>query len=95
METIKGTVTSLMGQWQQQQKNARHSDPREHLKKLLTKRELGHIKVDYFRQGVLGISVDSSSWLYTLGLKKLELLEGLKKNLPQIREIFLRTGEIK
>jgi len=64
------------------------------LKKLLTKRELQHIKFNYFRKGILGISVDSSGWLYHLSLKKEGLLISLQKNLTDLKEIHFRLGEV-
>ncbi|MCX5714636.1 MAG: DciA family protein [Candidatus Omnitrophica bacterium] len=93
MEEIKDAITSLMRQLQQKQEVSRHDNPTEWLKKILTKKELKHIKIDYFRQGTLGVSVDSSSWLYTLGIKKAELLAKLKKESLNIKDIHLRIGE--
>ncbi len=94
MEEIKDTISALMRQWQSKESRLKHENPQEWLKKILTKKELKHIKVDYFHQGVLGLSVDSSVWLYTLGIKKRELLDKLKNESPQIREIVLRIGEM-
>lgn len=67
--------------------------PQQWLKKTLTKKELQHIKVKYFSKGVLGLSVDSSSWLYILSLRKEELLESLKKESSELKNISLRIGE--
>lgn len=73
---------------------ADESDPQDWLRKVLTKRELGHIKFQYLRKGILGIKVDSSSWLYSLNLKKEGLLNKLKKYSDQIKEIRLSIGDI-
>ncbi len=70
------------------------TQPQQWLKKALTKKELGHIKVKYFSKGVLGLSVDSSPWLYILSLKKEELLGKLKKENPGLKNIIFRIGEI-
>jgi len=70
------------------------SGPQTWLKKALTKKELGHIRVKYFSQGILGISVDSSVWLYVLSSKKEELLGQLKKEHPELKNINFRIGEI-
>jgi len=70
-------------------------EPQEWLKKVLTKKELGHIKFNYFRKGLLSLNVDSSSWLYSLNLQKESLLEKLKKCSSEIKEIRLRIGEVK
>ena len=68
--------------------------PQKWLKKVLTKKELGHIRVKYFSQGILGLNVDSSVWLYILSLKKEELLQELKKDNPELKNINFRIGEI-
>ena len=68
--------------------------PQEWLKKTLTKKELGHIRVKYFSKGILGLSVDSSAWLYILSLKKEELILKLRKENPALKTINLSIGEI-
>lgn len=65
------------------------------LKKVLTKRELAHIKFNYFKKGVLEIKVDSSGWLYSLTLKKDTLLESLRSLSADIKNIRFRMGSIK
>lgn len=70
------------------------ADPETWLKKALTKKELRHIKVKYFNKGILGLSVDSSAWLYVLSLKKEELILKLKKENPALKNIVLRIGEV-
>lgn len=64
------------------------------LKKTLTKKELNHVKFSYFRRGVLGIIVDSSSWLYYLNLHKQRLLTRLCKKFDKIKDIRFVLGEI-
>lgn len=68
--------------------------PQEWLKKTLTKKELGHIRVKYFSKGVLGLSVDSSAWLYVLSLKKEELIVKLQKENPALKNINFSIGDI-
>ena len=83
-----------MRELESKKSNSCGADPHLWLKKALTKKELGHIKVKYFSKGVLGLSVDSSAWLYILSLKKEELLAALKKENPGLKNINLRIGEI-
>ena len=66
----------------------------EALKKLLTKKELKHIKLHYFKKGILGIKVDSSGWLYQFSLKKEVLLKDLQPGLAEIKSIRFSLGEI-
>jgi len=95
IEPIKETIAGLMQDWAAQKKRAPPDDPWVLLKKALTKRELRHIKVSYFRKGILGLHVDSSSWLYSLNLRKQTLLSKLTAKSAGIKDIRFRIGEIK
>lgn len=94
VEPIKNTIEGLI-----KKLDLARNQPGKHnfdflLKKHLTKVELKHIKFNYFKKGVLGISVDSSSWLYQLSLKKATLLEELQKSSGnEIRDLRLRLGD--
>jgi hypothetical protein len=95
MEAIKDTVTSVMQGLQAKKTRTRGDEPGALLKKVLTKKELGHIKFNYFKKGILSLCVDSSSWLYNLNLKKEDLLFELNKKSSAIKDIRFRIGEIK
>lgn len=94
MELLKKTLDEVMRGICLKKNNPSGEDPQQWLKKALTKKEMQHIKVKYFNKGVLGLSVDSSAWLYVLSLKKEELLGKLKQDNPKIKNISLRIGEI-
>ena len=94
MEPLKNTLDALMRSLANQQEGVQGAGPEQWLKKVLTKKELQHIKVKYFHKGTLGLNVDSSTWLYVLSLKKEELLRGLKKENPQLKNLSLRIGEL-
>ena len=94
MELLKNTVDRLMAGLSAKKTASTGVGPEQWLKKALTKKELGHIKVKYFHKGILGLSVDSSTWLYALSLKKEELLGKLQKESPELKNITLRIGEI-
>lgn len=94
MELLKNTLAEVMRGLSAKKNDSSVEDPQEWLKKSLTKKELQHIKVKYFDKGVLGLSVDSSAWLYVLSLKKEELLSKLKKDKPTLKNISFRIGEI-
>jgi len=93
MELLKNTLDNLMRQLDAKKAVFRKTGPQQWLKKALTKKELGHIRVKYFSKGVLGLSVDSSAWLYILSLKKEALLKELKKENPELKNINFRIGE--
>lgn len=95
METIKATVNSLLAAWEAKKKEPRANKVEPLFKKALTKKEIKHIKFNYFRKGVLSVMVDSSGWLYRLNLKKYDLLLELRKGLADIKDIRFRIGEVK
>jgi len=95
MESIKEALVPVMRDLESQKNGlAPKNTPQDWLKKTLTKKEMGHIRFKYFKKGTLSLSVDSSSWLYALTLKKQELLEGLQKQNIGVRDILLRIGDV-
>lgn len=95
MEAIKDTLINVMQRLKTKKTGICDDGPRALLKKVLTKKELAHIKFNYFRKGILSLYVDSSSWLYSFSLKKEDLLLGLNKKSCAIKDIRFRIGEIK
>lgn len=73
----------------------REDSPQGWLKKALNKRQREHIKVNYFKKGVLSLNIDSSSWLYSFTLQKESLFAKLSEFSGDIKEIRFRIGEIK
>jgi len=91
MQALKDIITEVM-QGLKKKKPA-HDEPEVLLKRVLPKRELGHVKFRYFSKGVLGITVDSSSWIYQLNLQKPALLAKLGKKSKNIKDIRFYIGE--
>jgi len=94
MERIRAPVENIIRELTTQKKANKESAPEVWLKKTLTRKELGHIKFHYFRQGVLGVRVDSSAWKYSLSLKKANLLMKLQGYAPEIKELRFSVGDI-
>jgi predicted nucleic acid-binding Zn ribbon protein len=94
METLKDAVHSVMQDLLAGERRVSKDNPQELLRRALTKQEARHIKFNYFKNGILNISVDSSSWLYNLNLQKEELLARLNKGLLTVKEIRFRIGEV-
>ncbi len=95
MERIKDTIKGIMEDWKVKKPKKSDDDPEGLLKKILSKRELAHIKLHYFKKGILGLNVDSSSWLYRLNLDKEGLLLKLNQKNNTIKDIRFRIGEVK
>lgn len=95
MEAIRDVVLSVIEGLQVKKSGAAADDPQGWLKKVLTKKELGHIKFNYFRKGILSLSTDSSGWLYHFSLEKADLLAKLQKESGALKDIRFRIGEMK
>ncbi|MFH0762975.1 MAG: DciA family protein [Candidatus Omnitrophota bacterium] len=97
METIRETILNVFkGLSSKKEKGINQANVWGLLEKTLTKKELKHIKFNYFKGGVLGVGVDSSTWLYSFNLKKEKLLKFLNNNPGiQLKEIRFNIGEIK
>lgn len=93
MERIQDTIQQVIGNLAAKKGDQDIKHPREIIKKLLTKKELAHIKVTNFYKGILYVDVDSSSWLYALTLRKKSFLEELKEAVPPIADIRFRIGD--
>ncbi len=95
MEAIKETINNLMLVWGTKKKSADFYNFENLLNKLLTKKEIRHIKFNYFKKGVLDIKVDSSNWLYYFNLKKKELVTSMRQDIESIKDIRFYLGETK
>ena len=93
MEAIKDTLQGLMRSWEERLKKSSPDEPGVWLRKLLTKKELRHIKFRYFKKGILGLNVDSSTWLYYFNLKKEEFLNRLCQQSAGVKDISFYIGE--
>jgi hypothetical protein len=94
MELIKDTIKNVIQSWRGKKQGSPKHDPEAVLKKILTKKELGHIKFNYYKRGIFSINVDSSAWLYHLNLRKEDLLAGLRRKFSDIKDIRFFIGEI-
>jgi hypothetical protein len=95
VEQIKEIVINVIGRLETKKIEAGEKDLNELLKKALTKKELEHIKVNYFKKGILNLSVDSSAWLYNFNLQKQNLITKLNKHMSGIKDIRFYIGETK
>lgn len=95
MEIIKDTVMGVMEALAAKNTKSGSNDPELLLKKILTKKELAHIKFNNLKNGIASLNVDSSSWLYNFTLEKERLLSRLREKNSLIKDIRFRLGEIK
>jgi len=92
MEIIKDIVADVIKGINE--KKVSKDDPESILKRILSKKELSHVKFRYLRKGVLGIAVDSTGWLYQLNLQKPKLMAKLGGKLQGIKDLRFYMGEI-
>ena len=94
MERIGDTIQAVMQGLSKNKGQRGGGEPQSWLENILTKTELKHIKVNYFKRGVLNIGVDSSVWLYQLSLKKEYLLVSMRQDGHDLKDIRFCIGEI-
>lgn len=94
-EIIKNAVMDVMESLAGKKCGTPDDNPQAWLKKVLTKRQLEHIKLNNFKKGVLYINTNSSSWLYSLSLQKEGLLAKLGKISNSVKDIRIQLGDIK
>jgi len=92
METIKDTLRHVISVLEAKKNNLPGGNPQEWMERAFNKKELRHIKFHYFRQGVLGMSVDSSAWLYHFNLKKEDLMAQFNKKDAVVKNIRFCLG---
>ena len=96
MEPIQDTLHKVMRAWEAKVKTGFKEDaPEAWLRKILTKKERGHLAFRSLRRGVLNADVDSSTWLYYFNLHKARLLGKLRKQSEAIKDIRFYLGEIR
>lgn len=96
MQAIKDTVKIVM-QGLETKKGAFLKENPEHLlRKVFSKKELAHVRFNYFKKGILSLNVDSSTWLYHLSLQRQTLLAKFgKESSVNIKDVRFYLGEIK
>ncbi len=92
MEAIKHTVSAVLAQLTAEHGKALEDGPAAWLAKVFTKKELEHVRFQYYRKGVVGLTADSSTWLYHLNIRKEELLVRFRRVAPEIKEMRVRLG---
>ncbi|MDI6759126.1 MAG: DciA family protein [Candidatus Omnitrophota bacterium] len=95
MEPIKGVIQSVINNLTIKKAGGTEVNPWALLEKALTKKDLRHIKFNYFKKGILSVSVDSSSWLYDLSLRKENLLQEINKESSLVKDIRFHIGTVK
>ncbi len=91
MERLGSAIQKVLGSLRGQQRAA-EEEVAGVLKKCLTKKELRHIKIKYFRDGVLGLTVDSAAFLYEMRLRAGELKERYAREAPAVKDIRISVG---
>ncbi|MFA5356262.1 MAG: DciA family protein [Candidatus Omnitrophota bacterium] len=94
MDAIKDVVNEVIKGLQHQKGRTAKEGPEFLLKRALRKKEISHARFRYLRNGVLGITVDSSGWLYQLSLRKQGLLEKLSGKPGNIKDIRFYLGDM-
>jgi hypothetical protein len=88
MEHIRITTEKLIGNWQKKRCTQRDRNLSNGLSKILTSQEQKHVTYQSLEDSrIVTLGVDSSAWLYTLNIKKRQLLKSLNKILGPKEEV--------
>ncbi|MFA5389445.1 MAG: DciA family protein [Candidatus Omnitrophota bacterium] len=82
MEKIKETLGAVLCALEKKKASLPSENPEDIIPKILEQKELPHVEFHGCRGGVLFISVDSTGWMFQLGMKKNELLEKARRVCP-------------
>ncbi len=58
------------------------------------KKTLNHTAIAGLQKGELTVHVDTPMWLFHMNLHKRKLLEGIKKEMPEILGVHFKIGKI-
>jgi len=94
MELIKETLINVFKDLEKKNKSGFSEGLENIFKKVLAKKAIKHVKLYNFRNGVLSIKVDSSSWLYYLNLQKAALLVKFQKETDLVKDIRFSLGDM-
>ena len=94
MDDIKTTIFAVLKELETRKCQAAATDPAQHFSKVFAKKELQHIKLAYFRKGILAITVDSATWMYHLSMRKQDVLRRLIELSREVKDVRFVIGEI-
>lgn len=94
MEKIRDTIATVLHSLQKPGGLGPAPGPEDWLSRVLTPQERCHVAVAYFRKGVLGLKVDSSSRLYHMMLHRQKMKEQLAAFCAEIKDIRFTVGAI-
>jgi hypothetical protein len=92
MEKLGETVKQVLDDLSRKRGNDGAPSIQERFSSLLTAKEKEHASAMYFRKGILGVTVDSSSWMYYFITRKKDLLSGMSGHLKGLNDIKFTVG---
>jgi hypothetical protein len=93
VEAIKQPLEALLKELEARKEKASQLNPEFLAKKIFSRKEIPHARVGFFKNGILYLKADSSTWLYYFNLHKKELLEKFSGANAQIKDLRFGLGE--
>jgi predicted nucleic acid-binding Zn ribbon protein len=93
VEAIRQPLEVLLKELQLRKEKAADLSPEFLAKKVFSRKEALHARTGAFKNGVLYLKADSSTWLYYFNLHKKELLEKFSQANSQIKDLKFSLGE--
>ena len=93
MDNIKDIVKNVMGNMTKES-SLKHEKIERLWQNVVNPQELKHTRFVGIKEGKIFVNVDSSAWLYQMNIKKNRILERLKEEISEIKEIRFTLGKI-
>ena len=94
MDNIKDIVSQVIKK-ASTKKDGAANDLEEIWQSLLDKKEMEHTKILGMKDDRLWVEVDSPAWLYQMNLRRIKILRGLSREIPQIKSLYFKVGKVK
>ncbi len=93
MDNIKDVVKSVMASMAQKELSADTSIERI-VNGFLSEQEKKHIKFLGYKEGKILFNVDTSAWLFQMNIRKSKMLDKLKEEKPDVKNISFKIGKV-
>ena len=94
MDNIKDIINQVIGQIAEKQPNNQSKLERIWLN-VLEAKELEHTRLVGLKNGWISAYVDSPAWLYQMKIRRGKIVERLKQEIPEIKNISFKIGKVK
>ena len=94
MDSIKAIVFKVIQEWANNNLES-NQNVQEQWNQVVDQKQQSHSAIDEFKNGKLGVKVDSAAWIYQLNSQKNNILKKIQMLNPAVKEIIFKIGKVK